>query len=121
MTLDEAIRQLTLDLKGTHVDPREKLAPTGEAWQTIVSGGALEAHDDPYPLLAIDEEQAVYLWLMAVIEYARDRTGPLYWCGKPELRTFVTTMADWPVQTHRTVETRHAVYSRLLISAAPIL
>jgi hypothetical protein len=116
MDLEDAVRQFTKDHRGQFCDRLAKDTPTGEPWQIIVSGGGLETAADPFPLLCIDKEQAVALWVMAVLEYAKGRTGRLYWRGQPELREYQTTMADLPVQTQRIVETRYTVFSRLLIS-----
>lgn len=121
MQLDEAVAQLTTDYRGKFCDRLAKDAPTGERFQIVVSGGGLESDNDPFPLLTIDAEQAVSLWVMAVVQYAAGKTGRLYWRGEPELREYQTTHAGLPVQMHRVVETRYLVYSRLLISDAPEL
>jgi hypothetical protein len=103
MTLDEAVAYI--ESKFECVDGRRMhRCETGDEYVQIVSGGIKE-EGQAAPLFQ-DEEQAIGAWLDAVMAYAADKQGKLYWRIRPEVNTF----ASMPGSRNLTV------YSRLVIS-----
>jgi hypothetical protein len=124
MTLDEAIAQFVRPFPPTSPKgAQDKVAPTGEPYVIITSGGQKE-EGEAFPAVCRDEETAVRLWLEAVHAYAkpllayhlRDGKPRLYWRTYPEMKRFHMTIAD-ERQTHREAGVWYTVYSRLLISS----
>ena len=127
MTLDEArsvVDQFFL------VGPKgnDRLAPTGEEYIVICSGG-IKSDYDLTPALASTEALAVELWMRAVREYAAqfDRTTcTLYWRIVPEMDKayFLSVDEDGKFEFEEELRksfTRvtYRVYSRMLISDKP--
>lgn len=97
-----------------HETQAARLAPTGEPYTVVVSGGDC-ADGEHRPILCATPEIAVRFWLRAAHDHAEGKTGTLYWRVRPVLESATVSQgADAP----RTV---YSVYSRLLISDRPEL
>jgi hypothetical protein len=104
------------------------IAPTGEPYVVICSGGMKEEGQHT-PALCSSAELAVKLWFEAAMEYARSIAVlgryTLYWRIVPELNNYSilpATSAEWSKeQRDAMISTVWMVYSRLLISAQPCI
>jgi hypothetical protein len=102
MTLDEALEHLSGIFAFAPGIGDAALAPTGEPYIVICSGGEKKEGGCP-PLLCRDKETAIRLWHEAILIYGFGRRWQnLYWREKPHIET---VYGDW-----------YYVYSRLLIS-----
>jgi hypothetical protein len=117
MTLDQALREITQKITcvAFHNDPeiiaagKAGLAPTGEPFLSLCSGGFKE-EGKFCPCLCLDAETAIRSWRLALFEYAAQKPGILYWRHEPEL-----------VEEEGDGSHKFWVYSRLLISDRPAL
>ncbi len=140
MTLEEAVAQLERRLLYVHEFvpqnrddslPRKPiLAPTGESYITMMSGGRKPEGGDS-PAICRTPEMAAQLWRDAVQRYYCDQVGAaegrsdqlhLYWLKRPESseRRLYTIYKDPPNADITMGETWYTVYSRLLISDKPV-
>src|SRR5688572_2478199 len=100
MTLEEAIRIIE-DRFPCKMGQPAAYSETGEGYVQINSSGP--SHEGAHHQIYSTTEEAVGNWLDAVSDYAKDKTGTLYWRVRPELIRI-------PGQNG------YSVYSRLLIS-----
>ncbi|WP_213775089.1 hypothetical protein [Bradyrhizobium sp. dw_78] len=113
MTLEEALATIEFP----QVDGLTTyFCETGEPYVSLVSGG-VKAEGKDAPIFCSTEDIAVRFWLDAFNNYARDKSGVLYWRERPNLM-------DWDVQNvHCDIDidrsTLYFVYSRLVISDRP--
>ncbi len=101
MTLDEAVAEIEAKFHVVGGLPIA-FAQTGEPYLLFTFIGRGEA---------ITETSVVEAWRHAVAAYAKDRPGTLYWRIRPEIEW------DFPPLDVPAVK----IYSRLLISAQPVL
>ncbi len=114
MQLNDALRQLEAKFP-PETCPLEPLAPTGEPFITIASGGE-KPDGEIYPVLCATREVAVQTWYDAVLRHAegKGKRPILYWRERPEIIVYHITMAD-ERGTHRLTANRYTVRSRLVI------
>ena len=106
MTLDEARAELESRFIVADVG-NNYWAATGEPYVVIVSGGIKE-EGCPVVCLCSSEAHAIRLWRDAVNEYAKEKSGVLYWRTPPQLERRKIARDFF-----------YVVYSRLLISDKP--
>ena len=82
-------------------------AATGEPYVVIVSGGVKE-EGCPVVCWCSSEDHAIRLWRDAINEYAKEKSGVLYWRTPPQLDRRKIARDYF-----------YVVYSRLLISDKP--
>jgi hypothetical protein len=115
MTLDEAIATIDIpQVEGLSTS----YSQTGEHYVAIVPGG-IKPEGKSSPFLCMSEGEAVKHWLSAFNDYAKGKTGILYWRERPILDTerlfqASDTNHEWPY-------TVYLIWSRLLISDNPVL
>lgn len=109
MTLDDVMREIkqntTVVMWDNDPDRPSNLAPTGEEYLSLCSGG-FKPEGVVVPCMCVNKDIAIGTWRAALFEYARVTPGILYWRTEPEL-----CEEDELDETHR-----FYVYSRLLIS-----
>src|SRR5262245_12362573 len=109
MTLDEA-RKKVEERWSPHPDVGDNSkSATGEYYTIITSGGV--QREGGAPEFFPTEAEAIDKWLAAVLAYGESRTGTLYWRTEPELEA----------GTDQDEGRGYTVYSRLLISARPVI
>lgn len=107
MTLDEAVAHIESKFECVEGQPIA-WCETGDKYVKIVSGGVKD--EGEFTPLFQDEEQAVGAWLDAVMAYAADKHGTLYWRIRPNVREYPLDDEGLPA---------YLVYSRLVISDKP--
>lgn len=119
MTLDEAVLRLEACFKVHPEVCGQGVAPTGEPFVTVVTGG-VKSEGEPSPIIATSEALAVEYWLRAAMQYAAGKSGgTLYWRIRPEVVSAeLVTVGIKPEDT--AAQRYYKIYSRLLISSAPI-
>lgn len=115
MTLDEAIATIDRPQVDGLAMARSQ---TGEPYVVIVPGG-IKPEGEHSRFMCLSESEAVKQWLAAFNDYAKDKTGPIYWRTRPMLGTERLYQSDdtkqkWPYVFY-------LIYSRLLISDKPVL
>ena len=120
MTLDEALRDITKRITCVEWDADENrdahIAPTGEPYIELCSGGVKNEGDDRAPCLCARKEIAVSSWRLALLDYEAKKPGILYWRVMPEMdEVVISGRKDVPDTTY------YFVYSRLLISTRSVI
>jgi len=100
-------------------------APTGEHYVTICSGGVKAEGEFPLAY-CLDQQTAIRLWRDAIMAYAADKRGTLYWREEPMIEPDdldFNSLPEGMSPTHPVLFQRpfrfFIVYSRLLISDKP--
>lgn len=130
MTLDEARKEFESGFTVWPEVGNYSIAPTGEPYVEICSGGY---KPEGHPCLAVgtSEQSAVYLWLIAAEQYAKGKSGTLYWRSLPEVDSYTyysegifASDAIGRTDKERNDFYRHVfwrAYSRFLISDKPVI
>lgn len=118
LTLDEAVAEVEARFK---IGPKgfARLAPTGEEYVELISGG-IKKEGERSLILADTPELAIRYWLNAVWDYA-GLHGPdqerktLYWRILPEMDELLVRHPETPKEEF----SYWRIYSRLLITDKP--
>ena len=108
--------------KGRRIHPEDgdnAVSATGELYIVITTGGP-KVEGRSSGAFATNSATAINMWRQEIERYAAARPGILYWRQRPiiELQTYVPKDAPNVVGFELEV---WQVYSRLLISAAPVI
>lgn len=108
--------------KGRRIHPEDgdnAESATGEPYIVITTGGPKVEGQSP-GAFATDSARAINMWRQEIERYAAARAGILYWRIRPIIESETYVPKDDPDVVGFELEVWQ-VYSRLLISAAPVI